>query len=256
MTEIGSRKGDELAGKVALVTGGARNIGRAIAQALAGGGAAVMVNAHGSRADAEDTCAMIARSGGRAVLHIADITDPAAVSAMVEAAVRQFGRIDMLVNNAAFRARTPLAEITLAEWRRVLSVTLDGAFLCAQACVPHLLRAGGGSIVNLGGLTGHEGASEHAHVVTAKAGIAGLTKALARELAPHNITVNNVVPGKINTVRGAGAPPRSDQQHRIPPIGRMGLPVEIAAMVRMLCGPDARYITGQSIHVNGGILMP
>lgn len=255
--EIGMRSGDELAGRVALVTGGARNIGRAISRALAAGGAAVMVNANTSRALAEETVGMIADAGGRAVMHVADVTDPAAVAGMVEATVARFGRLDMLVNNAAVRAETPFAEIRLEEWRRIISIVLDGAFICAQACLPHLARAGGGAIVNIGGLTGHKGAIERTHVVAAKAGLAGFTKALALDLAPQDITVNCVVPGSVETVRGLpGAPPRAASRHAVPPAGRRGEPEEIAAMVRMLCGPDARYITGQSFHLNGGAYMP
>jgi 3-oxoacyl-[acyl-carrier protein] reductase len=249
--------GVELAGKVALVTGGARNIGRAIARSLAAGGAAVMVNANTSRVEAEQTVGMIQAAGGNAAVHIADVTDAGAVAAMVEAMVKQFGRLDILINNAAVRAETPFAEIRLEEWRRVLSTVLDGAFLCAQACLPHLMRAGGGSIVNIGGLTAHKGADGRAHVITAKAGLAGMTRALALDLAPHHITVNCVVPGTIETVRGLpGAPERPQHRRSLPPVGRRGEPEEIAAMVRTLCGPDMRYVTGQSIHVNGGGLMP
>jgi 3-oxoacyl-[acyl-carrier protein] reductase len=249
--------GVELAGKVALVTGGARNIGRAIARSLAAGGAAVMVNANTSRVEAEQTVGMIQAAGGKAAVHIADVTDAVAVAAMVEAMVKQFGRLDILINNAAVRAETPFAEIRLEEWRRVLSTVLDGAFLCAQACLPHFMRAGGGSIVNIGGLTAHKGADGRAHVITAKAGLAGMTRALALDLAPHHITVNCVVPGTIETVRGLpGAPERPQHRRSLPPVGRRGEPEEIAAMVRTLCGPDMRYVTGQSIHVNGGNFMP
>ncbi|HLX79797.1 MAG TPA: 3-oxoacyl-ACP reductase family protein [Burkholderiales bacterium] len=243
----------ELTGKVALVTGGARNIGRAISRALAAGGAAVMVNAHGSREAAEQTVALIKSAGGRAALHLADVTDAGAVGAMVAAAVREFGRLDLLVNNAAIRAETPLAEMKLEDWRRVLSVILDGAFLCAQSCLPHLARAGGGAIVNIGGMTAHKGAAGRVHVVAAKAGLAGMTRALALELAPHGITVNCVVPGTIETLRGLpGAPERPAHRQSLPPAGRRGEPEEVAAAVRFLCGPGARYITGQSLHVNGG----
>ena len=243
----------ELAGKVALVTGGARNIGRAIACALVAGGAAVMVNARSSRADAEQTVAMIEAGGGRAALHMADVTDAAAVAAMVEAAVKTFGRLDLLVNNAAVRAETPFPDMKLDEWRRVLSSILDGAFLCAQACLPHLIRAGSGAIVNIGGLTAHKGAAGRAHVVTAKAGLVGMTRALALDLAPYGITVNCVVPGTIETVRGLpGAPERPAHRQGLPPVGRRGEPDEVAAAVRFLCGPGARYITGQSLHVSGG----
>lgn len=249
--------GTELAGKVALVTGSARNIGRAIARSLAAGGAAVMVNARTSRGDAEQTVAMIRSAGGSAAHHIADVTDPVAVAAMVEATVRQFGRLDFLVNNAAVRIETPFEEIRLEEWRRVISIVLDGAFICTQACLPHLIRAGGGTVVNIGGQTAHKGASSRAHVIAAKSGLAGMTRALALDLAPHHITVNCVVPGTIETVRGLpGAPERPQERHVRPPVGRRGEPAEVAAMVRMLCGPDTRYVTGQAIHVNGGGYMP
>ena len=253
-SNVGMRPGTELAGKVALVTGGARNIGRAIASSLAAGGASVMVNARTSRAEAEKTVEMI---GSKAAVHIADVTDPKAVATLIEATVKRFGRLDFLVNNAAVRYETPFSEMKYDEWRQVLAIVLDGAFLCAQAALPHLIKAGGGSIVNIGGQTGHKGASERAHVITAKAGLAGMTKALALDLAPHQITVNCVVPGTIDSQRGLpGVPDRPAHRRAPPPIGRRGEPEEIAAMVRMLCGPDARYITGQAIHVNGGGYLP
>ena len=244
---------NELAGKVALVTGGARNIGRAISLALAAGGASVLVNARSSREDAEQTAALIRAQGGKAAVHLADVTDAGAVAAMAQAAVREFGRLDILVNNAAIRAETPFGEIRLEEWRRIVGTILDGAFLCAQACLPHLRRAGGGAIVNIGGVTAHRGARGRAHVVAAKAGLAGLTRALAHDLAADGITVNCVVPGTIDTVRGLpGAPERPAERQHLPPLGRRGEPEEIAAAVRFLSGPGARYITGQSLHANGG----
>ena len=254
---MGMRKGDELAGKVALITGGARNIGRAIARSLAAGGAAVMVNAKTSVDLAQETVAMIEKAGGKAAMRVADVTDPGDVKALVEDTVRRFGRLDILVNNAAVRLETPFADMKLEEWRRTLSIVLDGAFLCSQAVLPHLIRAGGGSIVNIGGQTGHKGAAGRVHVVTGKGGLAAMTKGLALDLAPHHITVNCVVPGTIETVRGLpGAPARPEGRRSVPPIGRRGEPEEVAAMVRMLCGPDARYITGQAIHLNGGGFMP
>ena len=249
-TTVGMRPGTELAGKVALVTGAARNIGRAIARSLAAGGASVMVNARTSRVEGERTVEMI---GSNAALYIADVTRPEQVSSLVEATVERFGRLDFLVNNAAVRYESAFADIKYDEWREVLAIVLDGAFLCAQGALPHMIQAGGGTIVNIGGQTGHRGAAERAHVITAKAGLAGLTKALAMDLAPHKITVNCVVPGTIEAQRGLpGVPDRPAHRMTVPPIGRRGEPEEIAAMVRMLCGPDARYITGQAIHVNGG----
>ncbi len=256
-SDVGMRPGSELAGRVALVTGAARNIGRAIARSLAAGGAAVMVNARTSRGMAEETVAMIRQAGGQAALHIADVPNAGEVAALVDATARQFGRIDVLVNNAAVRLETPFEKIMLEDWRRVIATVLDGAFLCTQACLPHLARSGAGAVINIGGLTGHRGASGRAHVVAAKAGLAGMTKALALDLAPQGITVNCVVPGTIESQRGLpGVPERPEGRRTPPPVGRRGEPEEIAAMVRMLSGPDARYVTGQAIHVNGGGYMP
>lgn len=245
-------RGTELAGKVALVTGGARNIGRAISRALAAGGASVMVNANTSKAMAEETVKMI---GSTASFHLADVTDPQQVASLVNETIKRFGRIDFLVNNAAVRHESDFSSISYEEWRKVLSIILDGAFLCTQACIPHMKD--GGTVINIGGLTGHRGATGRAHVIAAKSGLAGLTKALALDLAPKHITVNCVVPGTIDSQRGLpGVPERPAHRAAPPPIGRRGEPEEIAAMVRMLCGPDARYVTGQSIHVNGGGYMP
>jgi len=247
-------EGQELAGRVALVTGAARNIGRAIALELARAGAAVVVHARTSRAEAEQTVAAIRTAGGRAAMQLADVTDRAAVEAMVAAGAKEFGRLDLLVNNAAVRAETAFADMNYEEWRRVIASILDGAFHCSQACLPHLST--GGSIVNLGGLTAHRGAEGRAHVVTAKLGIVGLTRALAHELAAKDITVNCVVPGMIDTTRGLpGAPERPAPRSGLPPVGRRGTPEEVAAAVRFLCGPGARYITGQTLHVNGGGFM-
>ena len=257
MSTVGMTPGKELTGKVAIVTGAARNIGRAIARSLAAGGASVMVNAKTSRDQAQETVAMIEKAGGKAAVHIADVTDPGAVAAMMEATVKRFGRIDALVNNAAIRMETPFDQLKLDDWRRVISIVLDGAFICTQACVPHMIKAGGGTVINIGGLTGHRGATGRAHVIAAKSGLAGMTKAVALDLAPHHITVNCVVPGTIDSQRGLpGVPERPAHRAAPPPIGRRGEPEEVAAMVRMLCGPDARYITGQAIHVNGGGYMP
>jgi len=241
----------ELDGKVAIVTGAARNIGRAIARDLAAAGAAIVVNARTSGAEAEALAGEIAANGGRALAFVADVTDEAAVGRMAAAAVERFGRIDILVNNAAARPARPFAEMTLAEWRDVLATILDGAFICARACLPQLRASGGGAIVNIGGLTAHKGALGRAHVVTAKAGLVGLTRALAHDLAADKVTVNCVSPGRIATARAHPLPPPAHDLHRTLS-GDTGTPADIAATVRFLCGPGARYITGQTIHVNGG----
>lgn len=257
MSSVGMTPGTELAGKVALVTGGARNIGRAISRSLAAGGASVMVNALTSLDQARETVRLIEREGGKAAMFIADVTDPDAVTALVADTVKRFGRLDILVNNAAVRREEDFEQITLEEWRRVLAIVLDGAFLCARAVLPHLISSGGGAIVNIGGQTGHRGATRRAHVIAAKGGLAAMTKGLALDLAPNNITVNCVVPGTVDTERGTTSAPELPEYRRsLPPLGRRGEPEEMAAMVRLLCGPDGRYITGQSIHLNGGGFMP
>jgi len=246
----------ELEGKVALVTGGAQNIGRAICLDLAAAGARVLVNTRRSVEIAQQTVDLIKQAGGTAMVAQADITDPAAVEHMVAEGVAAYGGIDILVNNAAIRKEAPLTEVTFDDWAQVTRIMLDGAFLCTKACAPHM-RARGGSIVIIGGMTGHSGAEQRVHVITAKAGLAGFTKGAALDLAPFNITVNCVVPGLIGTHRGTTSP-ASPQHHasRPMPLGRRGTPEEVAALVRYLCGPQARYITGQSLHVNGGSFMP
>jgi 3-oxoacyl-[acyl-carrier protein] reductase len=243
----------ELDGTVAIVTGSARNIGRAIALQLAAAGAAVVVHARTSREAAEATAREIAKRGGRALVHLADVTSPEQVEGLVAAAVERFGQLDLLVNNAALRRNAPVTEISYEDWREVTASILDAAFLCVRASVPYLASGGRGAIVNIGGVAGHAGVGGRAHVVAAKAGVAGLTKGLAAELAPQKIVVNCVAPGYIHTERDH-IPPHF--QERPVPLGRPGQPDEIAAMVRFLCGPQARYVTGQVIHVNGGWYMP
>jgi 3-oxoacyl-[acyl-carrier protein] reductase len=242
----------ELSGKVAIVTGAGRNIGRAIALALADAGAAILVNARESRAEADSVAAEIAAAGGQALAHIGNVADEKAVRAMADAALAQFGRIDILVNNAALRREKPFAEMDYREWREILDVTLDGAFHCTKACLPALRASGAGTIVNIGGLSAHTGAAHRAHVVTAKAGIVGFTRALAHDLAADGITVNCVVPGLIGTPRPKGqAEPAHHLMHGTI-TGERGKPDDVAAIVRFLCTPAARYITGQAIHANGG----
>ena len=242
----------ELAGKVAIVTGAGRNIGRAIALALAEGGAAVVVNARSNRAEADAVVREIEAAGGKAIAHIGDVADAKAVQAMADAAVKAFGRIDILVNNAALRHEKPFAEMDYAAWREILDVTLDGTFHCVKACLPALRQSGSGTIVNIGGLSAHTGAANRAHVVTAKAGIVGFTRALAHDLAAEGITVNCVVPGLIGTPRPKDKPEPAHHARHGTISGERGRPGDVAALVRFLCGPAARYINGQAIHANGG----
>jgi 3-oxoacyl-[acyl-carrier protein] reductase len=241
----------ELAGRVALVTGASRNIGRAIALALADAGAAVVVNARSSLDEARAVADEIESTGGKALAVLADVTDESAVNAMVANALGALGRLDILVNNAAVRGVTSLDAIDYATWKRVTSIILDGAFLTTKASLAALRKSGAGAIVNIGGMSGHTGAAGRPHVVAAKLGLVGLTRALAHDLAADAITVNCVVPGLIETERGASSGARTAHR-RETLIGRRGSPEEVAAAVRFLAGPHARYVTGQELHVNGG----
>jgi 3-oxoacyl-[acyl-carrier protein] reductase len=242
-----------LQGRVAIVTGSARNIGRAIARALADAGAAVVINARSSGADADAVVREVREAGGQAVAKIADVGHPEAAASLIDVAIAAFGRLDILVNNAAVRREIDFERLNYQEWRSITATILDGAYLCAHAAAPHLIAAGGGSIVNIGGLSSYTGAARRAHVIAAKAGLVGLTRALAHDLAPHGITVNCVAPGLIDTER-RGPEPAHHAKHATL-VGRRGTPEEVAAVVRFLCGPEARYITGQTLHANGGVFM-
>lgn len=252
-----SDRDKQLEGKVALLTGAVRRNGRAMAHALARDGARIVINARASREEAETVAAEIEGLGVDAMVHLADVTDEKAVINMIETVVSRFGRLDILINNAANRAQSPFIEIGYAQWKSIVSIILDGAFLCSKAALPHLIASGGGRIVNIGGVSAHAGAIERAHVATAKAGLVGLTKALAAEFAQKGVTVNCVVPGKIGGERPKSAgksPPLVGG--RGPLVGREGTFEEVAAIVHALCLPSGAFVTGQTIHVNGGMYMP
>jgi 3-oxoacyl-[acyl-carrier protein] reductase len=246
-----------LDGQVAIVTGGVRRIGKAIALSLARDGAAIVINAKSSRDEAEATVRDIESIGGRAIFHLADVTDEEAVTGLVSATMEAFGRIDILVNNAAIRREVPFTEMSLSEWREITGVILEGAFLASRAVLPHMIRSQSGRIINIGGVSAHTGAYNRAHVATAKSGLTGLTRALAVEFAEQGITVNCVVPGKIGGKRSATSGhsvslPGGGQ----PLVGHEGVPEDVAEVVRTLCLPTGGFITGQTIHVSGGLYMP
>lgn len=254
-TASGETSGRNLTGCTALVTGSADNIGRAIAYALADAGAAVVVHARRSRDMAEETAAGVRARGGIAGVVLADISVPQEARRLVAEAAQLTGRLDFLVNNASVRRQQKLADITPEDWREVLGATLDGSFFVSQAAAPHLAASGRGAIVNIGGVAAHLGVSGRAHAVSAKAGLIGLTKGLAVELAPK-VTVNCVVPGMMDTVRRASAGGNILPTMPANLAGRLGQPDEVAAMVCFLCGPAGRFVTGQTIHVNGGGYLP
>ncbi len=246
---------ENLEGKVAIVTGASRRIGRSTALGLARHGADLVITARSARDEIEAVAEEIRALGQKATVAMGDVTNEADVIRMVEEAKVAQGRIDILVNNAAIRRQAPLLEMTLAEWREINAVILDGAFLMSRAVLPVMLENGGGTIVNIGGMTGHTGAKARAHVCAAKAGIVGLTKAIAVEFADHGITANCVVPGKIGGKRSATSGASPDVGAAIP-LGREGDIEEASGMVVSMCLPHARFMTGQTIHVSGGLYMP
>ena len=245
---------NELGGKVAIVTGAGRNIGRAIALKLARSGAAVIVNARSNAAEADEVVHAIEAGGGKAVSVLGDVADPKVAEALAAAALVHFGRLDILVNNAAVRREKPITEMSYADWREVMDVTLDSAFHCVKACLP-ALRKNGGSIVNIGGMSAHIGSKYRAHVMTAKAALVGFSRALAHDLAADRITANCVVPGAIDTSRPTASPRPAHHLTHGTITGARGKPEDVAAMVLLLAGPNGRFVTGQSIHVNGGAFL-
>ncbi|HSS65387.1 MAG TPA: SDR family oxidoreductase [Gammaproteobacteria bacterium] len=251
-----NRKSMELEGQVALVTGSAKNIGRAINLALADAGAKVVINALNSAEEARALADEIEAGGREAMAHVADIRDPDEVAAMMKAVGERFGGLNILVNNASLRQLQPLEEMTLERWREIYAVTVEGAMLCVVAALPYLRECGNGTVINISGIASQVGVKDRLHAASANAALEGMARSLAHELAPFGVTANAISPGFIDTVRGAtaGKAPAS-----IAATGnllrRKGRPEEIAAMVRALCGPAGRYITGQTICVNGGMYL-
>jgi 3-oxoacyl-[acyl-carrier protein] reductase len=245
-----------LSGKAALVTGAGKNIGRAIALALARDGAAVAVNGRSDAAAVDAVVAEIRAAGGTAVAVMGDVAVHEQARGIVGAAAQALGGLDILVSNAGLRRQTPYLEISLAEWREIMSVALDGAFFTSQAAIPHMVARGGGAIIGLSGMSNHVGTPNRAHVSASKAALEGLMRSLAVEFGAQNIRANTIAPGAIDTVRGASAGPLPGTLTlEGTPLGRRGTVEEIAAMVRLLAGPEGAYITGQTIHVNGGVYL-
>lgn len=246
----------QMDGHVALVTGASSGIGRAAALAFAEHGAAVVV-ADLNDQGGEATAGQIRDSGGRAVFVHADMTDASQVDAMVERGVSTFGRLDHAFNNAGIEGQpAPLTECTRENWDHTLAVNLTGVFLCLQAEIPAMRAGGGGSIVNCASIAGLNGFPGLAAYVASKHGVNGLTKAAALELAAEGIRVNSVCPGAIDTEMVARVkaeqPELIEQTIAAHPLGRLGLPEEIASTVVWLCSDAAGFVTGQAIAVDGG----
>lgn len=243
-----------LDGKVALVTGSSRNIGRAIALEFARQGASVVINARTSLQEAESTAKEVEVLGVKAIPVLADVGDENQVQAMVKKILDEFGQIDILVNNTGLRRSRPLTEMKTEEWRSVLAVNLDGPFFCSRAVVSSMIATGWGRIINVSGLNAFIGRTEWSHVCASKMGALGLTRALAVELAPQKITVNHIVPGLIDTTLGSSTDEKTVKKIATVPQGRLGMPEEIANMCVFLASDAASFVTGQTIHVNGGAL--
>ena len=243
----------KLDGKVSLITGSGRNIGRATALKLAGEGAHVIVNARANQAEADAVAHEVRERGVKALAVLADVADKEHVDTMVRRAMSAFGRIDILINNAAIRPHKPFTEVTVQDWERVRGVVLDGALYCTQAVIGSMVENNYGRILFFTGDGAFTGGSGRAHVSAAKMGLVGMARALASEFAPHNIRANVVSPGSIDTRRDNP----EWYQGRVPgaagiPLGRQGHVDEIAATCLFLVSDDGGFITGQTIHVNGG----
>jgi 3-oxoacyl-[acyl-carrier protein] reductase len=242
----------ELTGKVALVTGASRGIGRAIALSLAAGGAHVVAAARGNNADA--TVEAIRAAGGAATAVSADVTAPASVEAMLAAALVHNGRLDILVNNAGIARDQLMLRMKRADWDEVLATNLTAAFTIVQAALKPMIRQRGGRIISIGSVVGQMGNAGQANYAASKAGLIGFSKAIAREVASRQITVNVVAPGLIATDMTQALTDKSqgDWSAQIP-LGRIGTPEDVAAAVCFLASDEASYITGQVLAVNGGM---
>ena len=237
--------------RVALVTGGSGGIGQAIAEALAAGGHRVAVGYGANREAAEKAAAGV---GGMAVQ--IDVTDPTAVDVAFGEVEQSLGPVDVLVNNAGIAADGLLMRMSDDQWRRVLSTNLDGAFHATRRAVPGMVRRRWGRIVNMGSVVGSTGAGGQANYAATKAGLIGLTRSMARELGSRNITVNLVAPGPIATAMiDAVSDKRRAEMTAAVPLGRMGTPAEVGAVVAFLCSSAAAYVTGAVVPVDGGLGM-
>lgn len=241
--------------ETALITGGSRGIGAAIAAALARAGYAVAINYNHS-ADAAEALAVSLRAEGRAALPVqADVSDPAQVAAMFAAVENQLGAVSVLVNNAGIAQQKLFTDLSDADWRRMMGVHLDGAFYCCRAALPAMIRARYGRILNIASMWGQVGGSCEVHYSAAKAGLIGLTKALAKEEGPSGITVNCIAPGVVDTdmMASFSAEDRAALADETP-VCRLGNADEVAAAAVFLCSPAAGFITGQVLGVNGGLV--
>ena len=246
----------DLTGKSAVVTGGSRGIGRAIVLRLAAQGADVAFSYRGNAAAAEETATAVLALGRRALPVQGDVSQPEAADALVKAALEAFGKVDILVNNAGITRDDLIMRMSVEAWQDVINTNLSGAFYAIKAVTRPMLKAKGGRIINITSVSGQAGQTGQANYSAAKAGLIGLTKATARELASRGITCNAVAPGFVLTELTQGlAQPLQDEITSRTPLGRFGTPEEIANAVAFLASDDAAYITGQVLAVDGGLVM-
>ncbi|KPC74909.1 3-oxoacyl-ACP reductase [Thermoactinomyces vulgaris] len=245
-----------LNGKTAVVTGGSRGIGRAIAITLAEAGADIVIFYAGNHAAAEETIQSVRETGRQGLALKVDVSDKEQVDAAMKEVVSTFGRVDILVNNAGITRDNLLMRMKEDEWDQVIATNLKGAFLCTKAVIRPMLKQKGGRIINISSVVGVEGNQGQANYVAAKAGLIGLTKTTAKELASRGITVNAIAPGFIETDMTSVLDESLKEQMRSEiPLGYYGTPQDIAEAVKFLASDSARYITGQTIHVDGGMVM-
>lgn len=243
-----------LQGKVALVTGASRGIGRATALALASEGAAIVVNYASSSSAATEVVEQIEANGGRAIAFKANVANSDEVDQLIAATMEKFGRIDVLVNNAGITRDTLLLRMKLEDWQAVIDLNLTGVFLCTRAVSKIMLKQKSGRIINITSVAGQMGNAGQSNYSASKAGVIGFTKTVARELAPRAITVNAVAPGFITTDMTEGL--KSDPILKMIPLARYGQPEEVAGMIQFLASSSAAaYITGQVFNVDGGMVM-
>jgi 3-oxoacyl-[acyl-carrier protein] reductase len=251
-------RNNELAGKVAIVTGSARNIGRATAEELARGGASLVINS----VQAEDLCNEVVdgirANGGKAIPFMADVRDADTVQAMVAAATAEFGGVDIMIHNAAVRSNISFDDLDWDTFKTSVDISIQGAFNLAKAVLPTMKQRGGGSIIGVGGMSSLAGSPGRSHVMAGKMGLNAFIRGLALDLAGDNIRANQVVVGTFDTVRegnpsSASMPAAAVRSNTSKiPLGRLGVPQDMANLIRFLVGPGASYITGQTMHSNGG----
>jgi 3-oxoacyl-[acyl-carrier protein] reductase len=254
-SSISMERPKPLSGKVAVITGASRGIGRAVALTLGAEGALLALCSR-SAEGGNETALLVRAQGGEAHSFQVDVADAKAVSAFAEEVLRRFGRIDILVNNAGVTADNLLVRLKESDWDAVMDTNLKGTFNCTKAVARSMIRQHGGKIINIASIVGMVGNAGQSNYCASKAGIIGFTKAVARELASRNITVNCVAPGCINTAMTSALPQKArEEMLKLIPLGRLGEPDDVAQVVKFLASPAADYITGEVIRTDGGMAM-